>query len=178
MSSLIGKSSGTTTGTKGTGYKPVSVQEFTPEQMNLFKQAFSQVGPGSYNARLASGDQSLFDELEAPAMKQFGQLQGNIANKFSGAGQGGRHSSGFQNAQTSAASDFASTLKSQRMSLTRQAIDDLMNHSNQLLNQRPQENFLLPKQQKPMPFWQQFLLGASERGSQMASQAGTAAMMA
>lgn len=182
MSSLLGSSSkspkvGTATGLKGSGYQSGTVQQFSPEQMKLFKQMFSQVGPESYLGKLAGGDEQTFNQLEAPAMKQFGQIQSGIANRFSGAGLGGRHSSGFQNAQNTASSDFASQLQAQRMGLQRNAINDLMSNSATLLGQRPQENFLVQKQQKPMSFWQQLLLGASERGAQMAGQAGTAALM-
>lgn len=158
MSSLIGKSSGATKGLSGTGYKSASMQQFTPEQMKLFKGLFSQVGPDSYLGKLAGGDENTFNQLEAPAMKQFGQLQSGIANRFSGAGLGGRHSSGFQNAQNTAASDFASQLQSQRMGLQRSAINDLMRNSSELLGQRPQENFLLyPEQKKKSSFWDNLL---------------------
>lgn len=176
MSSLIGKSSGATKGLGGTGYKAASMKQFTPDQMNLFKQMFSQTSPNSYLGKLAGGDENTFNQLEAPAMKQFGQLQSGIANRFSGAGVGGRHSSGFQNAQNTASSDFASQLQSQRMGLQRNAINDLMSNSATLLGQRPQENFLMQKQQKPMSFWQQLLLGGAQTGSQMAGQAASAAM--
>src|SRR5580698_10554595 len=84
------------------GYQKGQLSQFTPEQMQLFQSMFGQVAPGSYLSKLASGDQSQFDQLEAPAMRQFGELQGNIASRFS-AGFGGpgassaRHRSGFQN---------------------------------------------------------------------------------
>jgi len=138
------------------GYSKGSLQQFTPEQMQLFQQMFGQVGPDSYLSKLAGGDQSTFDEMEAPALRQFAGLQGNIASRFSGGGNGGqgrslgsRHSSGFQNTMNSAASNFAQELQSQRQGLQRQAIMDLMGISNSLLGQRPQENFLVEKQQKP-----------------------------
>ena len=131
------------------GYKKGSLQQFTPEQMNLFQQMFGQVGPESYLSKLAGGDQSTFGEIEAPAMRQFSGMQGNIASRFSGmGGLGARRSSGFQNTMNSAASNFAQDLQSQRQGLQRQAIMDLMGISNSLLGQRPQENFLVQKQQR------------------------------
>jgi hypothetical protein len=115
-------------------------------------------------SRLAGGDQELFGEIEAPALRQFNQLQGNIASRFSGGlGQGGfgaRRSSGFQNAMSSEASNLAQSLQAQRQDLQRQAIRDLMSLSNTLLNQRPFQRFLTQKQQKPS-FLSRILGGAA-----------------
>ncbi len=130
------------------GYKAGQLQNFSPEQMDLFQRLFGQVGPNSNLSRLAGGDQSQFEQLEAPALKQFNELQGNVASRFSGMGSGARKSSGFQNSLTGATSDFAQQLQSQRMQIQRQALSDLMGMSESLLNQRPQENFLIQKQQK------------------------------
>lgn len=132
------------------GYRAGQLQQFTPEQMQLFQQMFGQVGPESYTSRLAGGDQSLFGEMEAPALRQFNDLTAGIANRFSGMGTGGRRSSGFQNTQTAAASNFAQDLQAQRQALQRQAILDLSGMSNQLLQQRPYEQFLV---QKPQNQW-------------------------
>lgn len=130
------------------GYKQGTMQNFTPEQMKLFKQLFSNLGPDSYLARLAAGEEGIFDEIEAPAFRQFGELQGDISSRFSGMGMGGRHGSGFQNEMNTAASNFAQDLQAQRMGLRNQALKDLMGMSSDLLGQRPQENFLVQKQQK------------------------------
>lgn len=142
------------------GYKQYQTQNFSPEQMQLFQQMFSNVGPDSYLSKLAGGDQSLFDEIEAPAMKQFQELQGQNASRFSGMGLGARKGSGFQNVQNQATSDFAQQLQSQRMGLRNQALHDLMNMSNTLLNQKPYEQHLMPKERK-QPFWQKLIGGAA-----------------
>lgn len=135
------------------GYKKGSINQFTPEQMQLFQQLFGHVGPESYLSRLAQGDQGTFDEMEAPALRQFSGLQGNIASRFSGMrGLGARRSSGFQNTMNSAASNFAQELQANRQNLQRQALQDLMGYSGQLLGQRPQDNFLIQKQ-KSGPDW-------------------------
>lgn len=153
-------SSGVSTGSSGNkipkGYEYGQFQKFTPEQMQLFQQMFGQLGPDSFLGRLAGGDQSMFDELEAPALRQFSGLQGNLASRFSGAGMGARRSSGFQNTSSQASSDFAQQLQSQRMGLRNQALKDLMGMSNQLLGQSPHEQFLTPKKK---PFWQELLGG-------------------
>ena len=160
MSSMLGITSmrpsptGTATGLKGTGYQSAQMQQFTPEQMQLFQQMFGLLGPQSYLGKLSGGDESMFQQMEAPALRQFGALQGNIASRFSGMGSGARRSSGFQNVMGGAASDLAERLQSQRMGLQQQAIRDLMGMSSNLLQQRPYENFLVQKQK---PFWQELL---------------------
>lgn len=127
------------------GYKAGRLQQFTPEQMQLFQQLFQHVTPNSYLSKLAGGDQSQFDQMEDPALRQFNSLLGNIGSRFSGMGMGARKSSGFQNTVTSAASNFAQDLQSRRQELQRQAIQDLMGLSGNLLQQRPYENFLTKK---------------------------------
>lgn len=137
------------------GYNYGQIQQFTPEMMELFKRLFSQVSPDSYTSRLAGGDQSLFGEIEAPALRQFNELQGGLASRFSGMGTGGRKSSGFQNASNQAAADFAQQLQSQRQELQRNAIRDLMEMSQGLLGQRPYDQFLVekPQRQKKSSGW-------------------------
>lgn len=136
------------TGKAPSGYKAFQMQNFTPEQMKLFNQLFSNVGPDSFLSKIAGGDEEAFNQMEAPAWRDFSGVQGNIASRFSGMGTGGRKSSGFQNTMTAAGSNFAQDLQSKRTDLKRQALLDLMGISNQLLNQKPYENFLVPKQKK------------------------------
>lgn len=148
------------------GYKMGQIQQFTPEQMNLFKNLFSQVSPDSFTSRLAGGDEGAFAQMEAPAMRQFGGLQGGIASRFSGMGSfGARRSSGFQNEMSQASQEFAERLQAQRMGLQRQALQDLMSMSSQLLGQRPYETSLI--KQDPS-IWMQLLSGLGG----MAGQAG------
>jgi hypothetical protein len=163
------------------GYNLGQLQQFGPEQMELFKSLFSQVSPDSYTSRLAGGDESLFNEMEAPAYRNFNDVLGGLSSRFSGGDLSGgrgslsaRRSSGFQNATTSAASNFAQDLQSQRQGLQRQAIQDLMGMSNTLLGQRPQEKFLAQNPQKQNSFLQQLLLGLSSGVGQGFGQAGAA----
>lgn len=141
---------------KVAGYKVGQLQQFTPEQLKLFQSMFGHLGEGSYLSRLAGGDESLFGEMEAPALKQFSGLQGQMASRFSGMGSGARRSSGFQNTMNQASSDFAGELQSRRQGLQQQAIKDLLGMSNELLGQRPYEQFLTEKKK---PWWQQILGG-------------------
>lgn len=128
------------------GHKLAQIQQLTPEQMELLSQMAERLGPDSWLARLAAGDESMFDEMEAPALKQFSALQGNIASRFSGMGQGARSSSGFQNTMTQAGSDFAQQLQSKRMDLRNQAMKDLMGYSSDFLDKRPYEQMLYEKE--------------------------------
>lgn len=89
-------------------------------------------------------------------MRQFGALQGNIASRFSGMGSGARKSSGFQNANTSAAQQLSESLQSQRMGLQSNAIEQLLGISNSLLGRQTQETGFFPKGQSG---WQSFLGG-------------------
>lgn len=136
------------------GHRKGQIQQFTPEQMSLFQQLFSQLGPDSFLSKLSGGDQATFDQMEAPALRQFSGLQGNIASRFSGmGGLGNRKSSGFQNEINSAASNFAQELAARRGDLQRQATNDLFTMSQSLLGQRPQEQFLMKKGEKQPSGW-------------------------
>jgi len=148
------------------GYKSGQMQQFTPEMMQLLSQLFGHVGPDSPLSRMASGDQSYFDEMERPALRQAGQLQGNLASRFSGQGMGGRHSSGFQNTSSQAMNEFAQGLQANRQNMMMQAIRDLMGSSQMLLGQRPYERFLTEEDQGGGNFFSSILpfLGAGVGG--------------
>lgn len=135
------------------GYSEYALQQYDPQQMALYNQDFGLVGKDSDLRRMAMGDQSMFGEIEAPALRQFNELTGNIASKFSGAGMGGRLSSGFQNTMTQAGQDFASQLQTQRQDLRRQAIMDLMGISESLLGRRPTERGYAQKPEKQSSGW-------------------------
>jgi membrane protease subunit (stomatin/prohibitin family) len=141
-------------GMKSGGMKVRQTPNFTPEQMQIFAQSQENVSPDSYLSRLAGGDQSFFNEIEQPALRQFGELQGGLASRFSGmGGMGARRSSGFQNTMNTAAQDFASQLQQQRQSLQRQAIMDLSGLQHQLLGERPYDTRLEERRPK-QSFWQ------------------------
>lgn len=152
------------------GFQKGELTQFSPEQMNLFQSLFSHLMPEGFLSQLASGDESTFEQLEAPALKQFAGLQGQIASRFSGMGSGARHSSGFQNTMNQASSDFAQQLHSQRMGLQNQALRDLFGMSNMLMGQRPTEKFVT---QKPLSFWQQLMTAMGGVLPQAAALAGT-----
>lgn len=148
------------------GYRTAQMSNFTPEQGGLFKQGMENVGPDSYLSKLAGGDQSAFAEMEAPAMRQFGELQGNLSSRFSGMGMGARKSSGFSNTMNAAASDFAQDLQSKRMNIRNDAIKSLHGMSQDLLNQRPFERQMYKKEQNSGFNWGQAASGAVKGGIQ------------
>lgn len=160
-----------------TGYQSITSQQFTPEQMKLFQSMFGNVGPDSYLGKLAAGDEATFNQIEAPALKQFSGLQGNLASRFSGqGGVGARNSSGFQNANTSAAQNFAEQLQSQRQGLQMNATQQLHNMSQDLLNQRPfEENFFQTPEKSN--FLEQILGGISGGVGMAGGSAGIMALL-
>jgi hypothetical protein len=125
------------------------LQQFDPSQMKLYDFLFQFLGKNSDLSRMAAGDQSYYDEMEAPAMRQFSELLGGLSNRFAtGSGRnslGNLRSSGFQNAGTAASSNFAQDLASKRQGLQRQAVEDLMGYSNMLFGQRPTERAFFEK---------------------------------
>lgn len=127
------------------GYKQGYMQQYSPEQMDLFQQQFGHVGQDSFLNKLASGDEATFAQMEAPAWRDFAQQQGQLASRFSGMGMGGQKSSGFRNTMGQLGSDFAQQLQANRVNYRRQALQDLMGFSNQILGQRPYEQFMVEK---------------------------------
>lgn len=115
------------------GFKPKAGQNYLPAQMELYQRMFQNVSPDSQTARLAAGDPSAFEQMEAPAMRQFQDLQGQTASRFSGMGMGARKGSGFANEMNQATSNFAQDLQSKRQALSQQAIKDMMSMSGELL---------------------------------------------
>lgn len=163
MTSLMGSRPYTPTGSlkekTPSGYSRGAINNLSPDQQQLWQRLFqgSQGGvdQGVQNlSRLAGGDEEMFNQLEAPALRQFSQLQGGIASRFSGMGTGGRKSSGFQNTISGAGTDLAERLQGQRMSLQQNATDQLMRLSQQLLGTQMQDKFLYEKKK---PAWEKYM---------------------
>lgn len=143
------------------GFKAGSLKQFDPQQMELYKRLFGALGPESFLSQLAGGDEGAFAQMEAPAMRQFSGLLGNIASRYSqGGGPGGlsaRRSSGFQNENTAAASNFAQELQAQRQQLQMNAINEMQRLGHALLSERPYERGLFAKPQKQGGGWENVL---------------------
>lgn len=137
------------------GYDTAQLQQFSPEQMQLFQQLFSRVSPDSNLSKLAGGDEAAFAPYEQQARKDFGASLGQLGSRYSQLAPGAmsaQRGSGFQNRTNQAAQDFSLQLSQQRQGLQRQALMDLMGISESLLGQRPQENFLLKKEPRQSGF--------------------------
>ena len=133
------------------GYSAGRLQQYTPEQQSLYSSLFPYVSPGSQLSERAQGSDAGFQPYEDYARRQFQEATGQLASRFSGVGQGAmsaRKGSGFQNALTQGAQDFATQLAMQRQELQRNALHDLMGISESLLNQRPFNQFLIQKPPK------------------------------
>lgn len=135
------------------GYEKFKINNYTPEQEKLSKSQYEHVGPNSYLSQLASGEGSAYESMEQSALRKFGDVQAGIASKFSGAGIGSRNSSGFANAQNTAASDFLKDLQAKRYEMRRNAIMDLMGITNNILNQRQYETGLVGPQEEQSSGW-------------------------
>lgn len=166
MSSLAGNRgyTGQVSKLRGTGFNQVSVPTMSPEQMQLFQQMFSGASPGIQGglgqlSQLASGGSPEFwEQMEAPAWRQFGEAQGQLASRFSGMGLGARKSSGFNNAASGMSADLAERLQANRLGLQQNAIRDLLGLGENLLNKNPYDTFLMPKKKSA---WQELLGSAS-----------------
>ncbi len=137
------------------GFKPQTGKNYLPAQMELYQQMFGNVSPESFTAKLAAGDPGMFEQMERPAMRQFSELQGQNASRFSGMGMGARGGSGFSNYQNQSTSDFAQDLQSKRLALQQQAIKELMGMSGDLLDYEFQGK---PKKKK---WWESLISGAA-----------------
>lgn len=148
----------------GTGYKQLNLPTKSPEQMEMFRQlmggAQGGIGPalGQISDLAGGGSPEMWQQLEAPAMRQFGELQGGLASRFSGMGGGARRSSGFQNTLGGASTDLAERLQSQRLGLQQSAQQQLLGLYQNLLGQDLFSTGLIPKKK---PFWQELLGSAS-----------------
>ena len=160
---------------RGTGYNQISLPTKNSDQMEIFRRLMGGSSEGvdsslSQISKLAGGGSpELWQQLEAPAMRQFGELQGNIASRFSGMGTGARRSSGFQNATTSAASELAERLQGQRLGLQQNAQSQLLDLYQNLLGHNMQENMLIPKKKSG---WQTFFEGLGQIGGNAAGTFG------
>ena len=70
------------------GYKAGQLQQFTPDQLNLFQQLFSHVSPGSQLSQLAGGSEEAFAPQEQLAQRGFQEFQGQLGSRFSAGGGG------------------------------------------------------------------------------------------
>ncbi len=162
------------------GYRQGQLQKYGPQEMNLHNQLAGMAKPDSYLSRLAGGDEELFNQIEAPALRQFGQLQSATASRFSGVQPGemsGRRGSGFQNTLGGQQQEFSERLQANRMGLQHQAIGDLRDLIDQLLERNnPKQNYLVPKREKKPSGWGGLFGGAVGAAGGYAAGGGSGAL--
>lgn len=170
MSSMVG-ATGSLTPLKKTGYQQVST--LSPDKASLFGQGAQGLQQGfpqilqKLMQMAQGGDEATWSKLEAPAMRQFGALQGNIASRFSGMGSGGRRSSGFQHAVGGAGADLAERLQANRLGLQNQATESLMGLYKSLMG--TEDTALVPKAKK---WWEELLPAVTQGASQALTSYG------
>jgi len=130
------------------GYKQAQLPTMNPQQNQLFQSLLGANQGGAtagtdFLSKLAGGDQSIFQQMEAPAYTAFNKQIGELGSRFSHFG--GRNSSGFENAAAGAAGDLGERIGANRSNLQMQAIQALLGQSNQLLNTNTFQNVLTPE---------------------------------
>jgi len=167
---------GKVSGLKGTGFKQITMPTMNSDQSQLFSQLIGSakggLGQGGLSAlsQQASGSPEQFQQMEAPALRQFNQLQGGLASRFSGMGSGARQSSGFQNTMGEAGASLAEQLSSKRMDYQQEALRQLLGLSSMLLGKDTFNTAFIPKKKS---FFHELLgAGASGMGSGLGSLLG------
>jgi hypothetical protein len=139
------------------GFDLTKIPNMSPEMMNLLNGLISSLGGGpqaglQHLQKLASGNEDVFKQIEAPAYQALQQQQAQTANRFSGVG--GQDSSAFANALAGQTGQLAQNLASQRNQLMTGAIDKLMSYSQNVLSQKPYEYGL---QEQPSTDWESII---------------------
>jgi hypothetical protein len=150
------------------GYGMYSLPTMGGGQKDIYEMLKSQFmqGGGDIYQRLfgmAKGDQDLFNQLEAPAIRQFQQqIAPGIAQRYAGSGIGS--SSGMQNALAGAAGNLAENLQGQRMGLMQQSMHDVLHLGDMLLGSPTQQFGLVQKQNLMNQLMQLLGAGVSQAG--------------
>lgn len=141
---------------------------------NLLKNQF-QGGAGDIYQKLfgmARGDAGTFDQLEAPALRQFQeQIAPQIAQRYAGSGISG--SSGLNNSLAGAGANLAENLQGQRLGLMQQSMHDVL-HLGDLLLGTPTQQYGLYQKENQGRDWMQLLgsLGTQIGGGYLGSKLG------
>lgn len=162
---------------RNSGYNSFQLPTKNPQQMMAMQQGLSSLMPHLGNSfdrlgKLASGDDSAYSSLEAPAFRDLQAALGQTASRFSGMGTGARRSSGFNLAASDTARQLAENLQSQRLGLQGGFMNQLMSLYSNLLGQDTFENTLVPKQK---PYWQEFATALAPSLGQAAGSFGGSA---
>lgn len=156
------------------GYSPYSQQTMDPQALGFRNQLMGALQPGAmgganFLSKLAGGDESMFQQMEAPAWNALESGMGMAGTRYSNMGMGAQNSSGFKQAMGGIAGQFGQQLASQRMSLQQQAIRDLFGMSSELMGMKTMESGLV---KKPPSGWEQIMSLISGSGADIASTIG------
>jgi hypothetical protein len=131
------------------GYRVKKIPTMGQQQRGLYDELYGSVRPSlgpatSQLSQLAQGNQGIFDQLEAPAFRQFKeQLMPRLAEQQTA--RGGGRSSGYLNRLQGATSNFAQDLQSQRMGLQQNALSQLLGLGQNLMNTQTEQPYLQKK---------------------------------
>ncbi len=133
-----------------TGYDLLQIPTMGQDQRGIYDmlRSIMQGGQGGFDlmGKLAGGDISQFEQMEAPAMRQLQEsILPGIAQRYGSQGVG--QSSGFQQAATAAGTNLAEMLQGQRMGIQQQSLAQLLGLGKQLLG-TPTEQFGIGEQQE------------------------------
>jgi len=110
-------------------------------------------------------DPDFFNKFEAPAMRQFEELQGDIGNRFAGMGSGGSTgSTGFRNVMAREAQNLSSNLAAQRGQMQQNAVPQMLGYA-----QQPISNWMTQLQTALQPTKNQYLPASPGFGGNIAA---------
>jgi hypothetical protein len=132
-----------------------------PQQDITQQQGFQQ-GNDFFNSLF--NDPEFFNKFEAPAMRQFDELQGDIGNRFAGMGSGSTGSTGFRNVMAREGQNLSSNLAAQRGQMQQGAIPQMLGYA-----QQPVSNWMTQMQQAFQPTQNQYTPAAPGFGGNIAS---------
>lgn len=159
-----------------TPYQQLQVSTKDPRAMELYGQVAQSLRPHLGGAvqelgqLAAGGTPEQWQQLEAPALRQYQQLVGGIGARYSGLGMGAQKSSAFQNELSGTAADLAERLQGQRLGLQQNALNQLLSLYQSLIGTDTFDTMFLPKKK---PFWQEFLGGMAPGIGQGLGTAGS-----
>lgn len=131
------------------GYKVKKIPTMGEDQKGLYDQLYGSIRPAlgpatSQLSQLAQGSPGMFQQLEAPAFRQFKeQLMPRLAEQQTA--RGGGRSSGYLNRLEGATSNFAQDLQSQRMGLQQNALAQILGLGQNLMNTQTEQPYYQKK---------------------------------
>jgi hypothetical protein len=115
-----------------------------PNQDITQQQGYQQ-GNDFFNSLF--NNQDFFNNMEAPAMRQFDEMGGELGNRFAAQGSGGSTgSTGFRNLLGREAQNLSSNLAAQRGNMQQNAVPQMLQYS-----QAPVSNWMSQMQQALQP---------------------------